>query len=143
MANEINVRVAVTLKKGGVTYKNDVQSWRENVLASVAKGPCVGVIAVPVLGVDISLAELTTPGLCVFTNQSETNFVTIGTHDGTLFHPLLEIGPGKSYPIMLSRDIGEEHEETGTGSTGTVNTLRAKAGVGGGSVNLLVEAFER
>lgn len=140
---DVTVRSTVQVNDGFVKYRNAITSFNFDFVTASPKGPCVGVVAVPSTGVDISLTELTTPGIVVLTNQDPLNWVEVGVHDGTLFHPLLEVGPGECWPIRLSRNLGEEHEETGTGTTGTVNTLRAKCMIPGASINLLVEAFER
>lgn len=141
MANEATVTASLQINKGNLQYHSRPTTWRADVTGS--KGPTPGAVTVPVTGVAIDFSELTTPGLCRVANTEGTggNYVTYGIHDGSLFHPLGELLPGESFPLRLSRDLGEEHSDVGTGTTGTVNQLYFKAN--GGPVNVLVEAFEK
>lgn len=141
MANEISMQVRVRIANGNLKYNNPVTSYTIDM--SGAKGPTPGAIAVPTSGVDVYLSQLTTPGICVFTNLDATNFVEVGIKDPqtNVFYPLMEIGPGESYPIKLTRNLGEQYSGSGTGTTSPENYLRLKANTA--ACNVQVEAFER
>lgn len=140
MANEATVRSGLTIRKltGAAIHidHNKQRTFRANIAGE--KGPCVGAISAAVAGTDVDLSELDQAGLCCFTNQDDTNYVTGGIWDGE-FHPLFELLPGESYVMRLSRLLTFEYG-AGTGTTGSGNTLRFKASTA--PVNVLVEAFE-
>lgn len=125
MASEIQVRTQVTIRKGNVDYRSNPARSVETMVGE--GGPTPGAILVSIAGVDINLSQLTTPGRVWVQNQDDTNYVTIGVHDGTLFHPFLEVLPGNHESFRFSRDIGQEHDVPGTGSTGNVNTMHIVA----------------
>lgn len=140
MANEARVNSGLAINKGNLTYSALPTTFLADV--SGTKGPSPGALTVDATGEDVSFAELAQPGLCRLMNleASGGSYVEWGIHDGSLFHPVGEIGPGESYVIRLSRNLGEEHTEPGTGTTGVVNAFYLRA-VSGTCV-VLVEAFE-
>lgn len=148
MANEARILSSLTLRKvsnGRVVL--EYQNRPATFIADVdgAKGPTPGAFAVSIYGTDCDLSELTQPGLAVFKNLDDTNWVEYGIRDPeTLkFYPLGALLPGEEYVIRLSPNLYEEYPEVGTG-TGTsgagTNTLRFRANYAG--VNVSVEAFE-
>lgn len=139
MANEIAIRVSMTVRNGNIDYSSRPTAF--NVTQSVAEGPTPGMVLVSEDGTDIDLSQLTTPGWTRFQNYSTTNFVAIGRWDPVenRFYPFLELKPGEHCIVRLSRHVEEEYVGTGTGTVAAATTLRAKAN--GGSVNLLVESF--
>lgn len=146
MANEARLNISMSIRKvssgGVVQLRHDV---REAFVATVTgtKGPTPGSIAVDLDGTDIVFSELITPGLCRLTNQDATNFVEVGIRDPAtgLFYPVIELLPGETFVVRLSRNLQEDYTNTGTGTSGPINYLHAKANVA--AVNLLVEAFEQ
>lgn len=138
MANEATVNCSLQIRLGNGMYQSQPSSFRADV--STFKGPSPGAVTVATTGTNIDLSQLVQPGLCRIQNLSDTYLVEVGIHDGALFHPLLELLAGESYVMRLSRNIGEEEDVPGTGTTGDVNTLCLRA-VGGSAV-CLVEAFE-
>lgn len=144
MANEATVRSSLTILKtsGNVNllnYGGKPDSFAVDVTGT--KGPCPGAVTVATAGTDIDLTELTTPGLVQFHNQDATNYVEVGVKDASTgrFYPLFEVGPGESYVLKFSRNVGDEwYSTTGTDSG---NSLHAKANTD--SVVLFVGAFER
>lgn len=149
MANEGQVRNSLTVLKtdgSGKTildYRSNPTAYTVDVTGS--KGPTPGAITVSTAGTDVDLSELTTPGLCRIANVSVLSYMEVGIWDpaaGRLYL-MMELDPGESNVIKLSRDI---QEETGTGDPGTAvldtdNRLRLKA-IGASGV-ALVEAFEK
>lgn len=140
MANEITVQTSLVINSGNLSWRSPVQTFRDDLTTATPKGPSPGAVTVPTTGVDISLAEFTTPGWMDVYNNSPSYHVDVGIHDGSLFHPLIEVGPGRKATFKLSRNLFEEHTISGTGTTGNINTLHAKAY--GGSANVVFNGFE-
>lgn len=138
MANEATLRVSLAVRTGHIDFRSQPTGYNSTVVG--AKGPTPGAITVTTAGVDVSFAELTTPGWCQLQNTDESNYVEWGLHDGSLFHPVGELGPGETYVFKFSRNLGEEHVALGTGTTGTVNTFHLKANTA--SCVVIVNAFE-
>lgn len=105
-------------------------------------GPTPGLIEVPVSGIDVDLSALTyLGGLIRFQNLSNTNWVEIGSWDGSIFRPLFELLPGEFYVMRLARNLGSIYG-TGTGTSGTdVTTIRLNAD--GSMCPCKVEAYNR
>lgn len=144
MADEARVTSSLNiLKRSGSTVVMDYQSRPGAFTADVTgtKGPSPGAITALSTGSDVDLSQLTTPGLCRIMNLDDEVVIEYGISDGSVFHPLGEVLPGESYVLRLSRNLGEEHDQPGTGTTGTVNQLMVR-GVGADAV-ALVEAFEK
>jgi len=147
MSDEITVRSSLHIRKE--TSSGEVQleylpkptTFTDDLTG--VKGPTPGAFDASILGTDVDLTELTTPGYCRIRNLDDTNFVTVGIWDpeGSTFHPFLELGPMKHVDLQLSRYIQEEYG-TGTGTTGAgTNRLRVKADTA--TCNVSVEAFEK
>lgn len=143
MTNEATVRAGLSIRKlsGGIVtldYRSNPQQF--NATVDGTKGPVPGAITVTTGGTDVDLSELTTPGLGRIMNLDPTNFVTYGTYDPDTgrFYPLQEVLPGETYPLRLSRSLGQEL--VGTGTAGG-NTFRIKADTA--SCNVLLEIFEK
>ncbi len=140
MANEIQVRASLQIKKDNLDYSSKPTSFKADMTGS--KGPSPGALTATVDGIDVDFSELTTPGMCRIQNLDPDNFVEYGIWDpeGSTFYPLGELLPGESYPLRLSRNLQEEFM-TGTGTTGAdTNRLRIKADTA--SCDVVVEAFE-
>lgn len=139
MANEAQVRCTLQIRKDYLNYYSQPSGFNATVTGT--KGPTPGAITVSTDGTDVDLSELDSPGLCRLMNLDSTNYVKYGIWEPltSTFYPLGELLPGESYVLRLARDIGEQYE-TGTGTTGAVNTFRIQA------MNdpcvVLVEAFE-
>lgn len=147
MANEARVTSNLSIlklrssdNKVLLQYNGQPSAFQADV--SGTKGPTPGAITVALAGTDVDLSELTQPGLCRISNQDDTNFVEYGIREpGTnTFYPLGELLPGESYVLRLSRNIQEEYQGTGTGTSTATNFLHFKANTA--PVNVLVEAFE-
>lgn len=137
MANEISVNLSVSVRKGNLS-ENISANFRAN--QDGTGGPTPGVLSISTAGEDITLTDLVTPGLCVAQNVDDDNYIELGVHDGTLFHPFLELQPGETYVFRFSRNINEEQDVAGTGTTGNVNTIFARANTA--AAWLLIKAFE-
>lgn len=133
MANEATVRTSLQIRKtSGQTTLLEYASQPSGFLATVTgtKGPTPGAMLASTTGTDVSLTQLTTPGLCRIMNQDVTNFVEVGIFDGVItFYPLMKLLAGESYVFRLSADV-----EAGAA------TLRIRANTA--AVNVLVECFE-
>jgi len=138
MANEAVLQVGLRIQKGNLSYQSLPQSFTATVTGS--KGPTPGAITVTTAGVNVDLSGLTTPGLCRLMNLDSTNVVEWGVHDGSIFHPVGEMLPGESYVIRFSRNLLEEEDVPGTGTTADINAFMLRAV--GGSCICLVECFE-
>lgn len=142
MADEAQVNCSLRIRKisGSVILLDHPhnRSFRATVVGT--KGPTPGALTVDLDGESIAFAELTTPGLCWIENNDGVNRIEWGIMDSGIFHPVGEVLPGEAYPIRLSRNLGEEHTEPGTGTTGPVNTFYVKAY--GAPVNCGVHAYE-
>ena len=90
MANEITVALNVVVRKGNLseTLTANFKADQDGV-----GGPTPGVLSISTAGEDITLTDLVTPGLCVAQNVDSTNYIELGVHDGTLYHPSLELQP--------------------------------------------------
>lgn len=148
MSNEARIRSGLQILKRNATGDRtllDYQARPESFAADVTgtKGPVPGAITCTTAGTDISFSELTTPGLCRIMNLDSNNYVEVGIWEptGSIFYPLMELLPGESYVIRLSRNLQEQYAGTGTGTTAPTNTVRVKANAA--SCVVLVEAFEK
>jgi hypothetical protein len=131
MADEASIRSSLQISKGNLEYQSKPTQF--NVDVSGTDGPTPGAVSIATAGTDIDLSELTTPGLCRLMNLDATNYVEYGIWDGTTFHELGEIGPGETYVLKLSRNIGD-----GVGTD--YENLRLKANTA--ACVVIVEAFE-
>lgn len=122
MANEARISFSLSITKGNLEYTK-AGNFQADVTGT--KGPVPGALAISTSGVTIDFSELSTPGLVVFKNLDDTNFVEVGAYVSTTFYPLFELLPGESYLLRLSRNLG---------------TLRARANTA--AINLSIEAFE-
>ena len=140
MANEATVSCSLSVRKGNIQYQSNPRTFSATVTGT--KGPSPGAITAPTAGVAVDLSELVQPSLCRIQNLDDTNFVEVGIRDteADLFFPLMELLPGESYVIRLTRNIGEEYTGFGTGTSAATNTLWIKADTA--ACVVLVEAFE-
>ena len=143
MADEADVRISVNIEGDNLKYRSHPTGFRADVTGR--KGPTPGAVAVTLLGVNIDLSQLTTPGLCVIKNlaaDDTTDYVTVGIYDTSAgrYYPVVELLPGEMYAYRLSRNLG--HEISGTAS-GTVSGSRLQLRSHVGTVNVSVEAFEK
>lgn len=138
MSNEIAIQQQLTIRNGNMSYRNGpLVSFLAN--QSNIGGPAPGQIIVATTGTDVSFSQLTLPGVVHLENFDPTNFFTYGIWDGAKFQPLGEVLAGEQYILRLSRELGYDYI-TGTGTTGSGNTLRLKADTA--SIRAFVGAFE-
>lgn len=141
MADEASVRTSLQVKSGNLEYQSQPTAFLADV--TTAKGPTPGAITVAVGGTSVDLSQLTRPALCRVMNLDDTNYLEVGVWDVSLavFYPLLELLPGESYVVRLSRNLSLEEPGTGSGTAfngGT--TLRLKAHTA--ACVALVECFD-
>lgn len=141
MANEATVLASVRIIRGNLRYQNQPTSFQVDVDTTV--GPSPGAIAVPTDGVDVYFDQISEPGICVIRNLDQDNYVEVGIKDPQTdtFYPMIEVGPGETWPMKLSRNLGEQYAGSGTGTTAPENYLRLKAN--GASCIVIVDAFGR
>lgn len=137
--NEASLRISLQVKLGNLDYQSRPTAFNADV--SVARGPTPGELNVSKFGTDVDLSLFTVPGLVWMQNMDTVNFVEYGVWNGSLFFPLGELLPGEFFALRLSRNIGKDYTNTGTGITGTINKLRLKANTANSLVR--VEVFEK
>ncbi|WP_010584449.1 hypothetical protein [Schlesneria paludicola] len=104
MANEATVTANLKVVKGKLQYQSQPTSYQADI--SVANGPSPGAVTVTTgAGVDINLSQLATPALTRVANLDSTNFVSIGLKIGGTYYPFMELKPGESQVIRLSRTV--------------------------------------
>ncbi len=142
MSNEIRVQSSLQVRKGELDYSSRPTSFNANMAGS--RGPTPGMVMCSPTGTDIDLTQLAVlGGVCRIQNLDPTNYIECGPYDPnvTTYLPFIELLPGESYPLRLSRFLGSEMGNVpGTGTTGSSVRLRIK-GVGG-TCPVLVEAFD-
>lgn len=137
MANEATIGCSLRIRSGNINYTSAPSTFRADV--SESTGPTPGEISVGQYGVNVSLTNITTPGLCRIQNRSDTWPVLVGIHDGLIFFPLMEILPTECYVIRLWRHLGDELTGTGTGTPSDDNRFHLKSV--GGTARVCVEVF--
>ena len=138
MADEVTIRVEMNVLKDNLDYRMRPNSFSGD-MNGAANGPSPGAVLATVTGTNVDFSQLTTPAYCRIQNLDTVNYVEVGIWDGLKFYPLLEILPGETYPMRLSRNLTQEFG-TGTGTTGSaINQLQIRAY--NQSCNVLVEAF--
>ena len=123
MAGKATVTAGIDILNGTHAYRNYPTQFQVTLSQTDSgAGPYIGSVDVPVIGIDVSLAELTRlGGLALIRNADATNYMTVGISDGTEFFPFQEVWAGEHYPLRFSRHLGKSFESTGT-STGTFDT---------------------
>lgn len=145
MANEIQFRSSLRVTNGNRDYRSNPTSFTRDQVTSSPAGETPGEIAVTTTGVNVDLSHLAEAGVCWMHNVDDTNFVTVGIYDPDtlVFYPMLEIGPGECYPVVLSRRIGRQYPGAGTSTSGGGSnpTFRMRADTA--SCKVVVHAFDR
>lgn len=134
------VNVSVRIVQGNLTYQNQPTAFSPAVNGT--NGPTPGATTISTNGTDVTFSQLDSlGGLCVLRNIDPTNYVTVGIRDKTSneFYPLMDILPGETYPIRLSKDLGKEEAGTGTFS-GSNAVFHAKSNTA--NVILTIDAFD-
>lgn len=127
----------------GTTYSQRPTQGSFQFDVAAAGGPSPGGFTAAVLGTDVDLSALATPGACIIRNYDPSNYVTVGIRDPETnrFYPFLKVGPGQSFPLYLAPDIEEEYQTgTGTLSPAGSNRLHIRANLAPCPVS--VEAYE-
>ena len=137
MANEGQHNSSFTILKGNVNYRAHPSSYTFTVEGD-GKGPSPGAVTATPAGVDVSMAQLTTPGHCRIRNLG-TNPVHYGLHDGSNFFPFGMVRAGEHVDFCFSTLFGDILNDTGTGDAGDCS-LRVLAE--NGDTDVTVEAFE-
>jgi hypothetical protein len=143
MSDEARIRVSLEITNGNLNHRSYPTDYNADV--SGQKGPTPGAIGVTIYGTVVDFSELTTPGFCRLSNQSDTETVDYGMYDPETdkFYPLGEIPPGEFYLVRFSSLMGGEYPGagTGTGTSGPITNnfmIRSRTE----SCDVLVEAFE-
>lgn len=144
MSNEATIRSGLTIRQSSLfNYNQPGFGLFQASLTTPIKGPCPGLITIPVGGIAVTFPYLTTPGLCFLKNLSSSNFVEIGIRDPVTnkFYPLDELLPGEEYVKRFSRNLLEYYSGTGTGTSAGINYLWFKANTA--PCDVIVDAFEK
>jgi hypothetical protein len=142
MSNEFAVRHITTLRKANNNYQTPPNKASYNLNQENEGGPVVGQIDVPTTGVDLDLSGLSFPGVWEGWNLDASNEVELCIHDGSVAHPFACLPPGgKVQSGLFPRTLGQERTATGTGTTATVNTVRAFAN--NSTCKIVLYVFER
>lgn len=138
MSNEATITVNIGIELDHLSY-NEGGGFSADV--SLANGPTPGVLLVSTTGTDVSLVQLTTPGLCYIKNLDTVNFVHYGIRDveTSRYYPLGELLPGEEYVLRLARYLGQEYTDTGTSPA--TNKLHFRSDTA--ACRVRVEAFEK
>lgn len=142
MANEIRVQSLLQINKTGLVYTTPSSAFQDDMEAT-PRDITPGHLIATTIGVDIDLSKVTNPGWTEFRNLDATNSVAFGiwNPDQSEFYPFALLGPGQHFIMPLHPLINQEFANTGTGTTGQLNTLRALAQYA--SCNISVKVFER
>lgn len=143
MASEVTVTLQLAIsnvQNGGSFNHRSSPTQFTGDLGSV-RGPYPGLVVATLDGTDVSFTPLVRAGYIWMHNLDPDNYVEFGVHDGSLFHPLGEIDPGTFCLFKLSRNLGEEHTEPGTGTGPRVNTFMIRADTA--PCDVQVFAFDR
>lgn len=124
MADEIRLNLNVTVRKPAASFDKQALKVNKTFDQTGVGGPSPGRISLTTSDTVISLAGLTTPGLCVMTNHDPTNSIEYGPTASGAINPLGLLLPGMANVIYLKSGI----------------TLRARA-IGGTCV-CSFEAYE-
>lgn len=140
MTREIRFNYGLQIDKDNLHYRPAAIQFSADM--DTASGPTPGVITATTHGTTVSFAGITTPGVCTITNLDATNYVEVGIWDGASFFPLMEVLPGESWPLRLSRFLGSEYGTSTPGTaTQTGNVLRVRAHLA--SCKVVVSAFNK
>jgi hypothetical protein len=143
MANEAALNWNLSIRKDNLIHR-DNGSFQVDVSGTL--GPVPGGVTVPMTGRIVDFQGfIVEPGMCVVKNYDETYSFEVGIYDlqTNVFYPLSEVGPGESYPLKLSRNLLEQYDDTGTGTSAPENKLMLK-GIGNPTpINAYLGAFEK
>lgn len=144
MANEIEVRFSLQIKKDSIgnTYRAQPTVFRCD-WAGV-KGPTPGILTISVGHTVVDFSQLATMGGWIrLQNMDPTNTVSWGVYDQTnnKFIPVGDLKPGEFCGFRTSRYLNVE-EVPGTGTTPTSGTVKFALKASVAPCNVLVEAFE-
>lgn len=139
MTNEVRINTSMNIRAstGPLQYQNEPSSFQANM--SGAQGPSPGSVIATPNGTVVTFPGLTSPRLCRIMNQDPTNWIAVGMYDGVHFYPMIELLPGETYIVRLSRHLGGEYTTTGTGSIGHPGALMVKCPAA--NAEALIEAF--
>lgn len=143
MASEVRINAGLVITEDqDRQYASRPGAFTDDLVTGVMVGPFPGTLSIPTAGRDIYFTEFE-PGWCFLHNLDDTNFVEVGIFDTitSRFHPLLELPPGKGFPVKLSRNLSEQYTGSGTGTTAPESYLRLKADTAACFVQ--IEAFKR
>lgn len=139
MASEARINSGLQIKVGELDYVSRPSAFTADV--SAASAPTPGQVTALVTPTIVSLTARSVPGLARVQNLDATNYVEIGTYnsDDGDFQPMLEMLPGESYVVRMSRILGKEVVGTGTDASTVSLAMRANTA----SCICLVEVFEK
>lgn len=148
MSSEARVTAGLQITVGKLSYQSQPGSFVADVSSAGGAGPTPGAILATQSGVSVDLSKLTVlGGLARVQNMDSTNFIQIGMYDpdtGKTYW-FMDVLPGESYPLRLSRSYQNE-SNTGTGTSGSSVAYRVRVDPSqayGTTAYCLFEAFNR
>lgn len=147
MSGEITVSATLKVKMGNLDYQSRPTQLKADLVTARPPGP--GQVYCPANVVtSVSFANMSNPGWCRIQNLGDdaglSQYVDVGMYDTVngIFLPMIELLNGDSYPVRLSRNLGEV--DSVPAPTGTSVYTRAVLAILslGYDVKVLVEAFD-
>jgi len=103
MANEIQMTAGLSVTNGTLQFNSLPKTVA--ITQTTKNGPSPGAVTVSTSGTTVSLASLTTPGVCWLFNNDATNYVRYGLYISSTFYPFGKLKPGEGAVFRLSDDI--------------------------------------
>lgn len=129
MANEVTFRTELNIAAGNLAYRASANFQTD---MDGRLGPSPGAFVAPLAGTAVDLSALSQPGFCVLRNLGEEGYVEVGISDGTEFYPFMELLPGETFTVRLSRFLGKSLDDS----------LSGTASYDGGTYSLFVKAVD-
>jgi hypothetical protein len=127
---------------GGIIYQSQPTTF--TVAQLLAIGPTPGALLASIHGTQVSLAQLTTPGLCLFANVDQTNYYQWGVYLPlyAIFVPIGAVYPGQIWGFYLDQYFGRG-EGSDTGTTPEESGIQLWIKGIGGPTQAVVSAFNQ
>ena len=125
---------------GGLTYQSQPTTF--TVAQLLAIGPTPGALLASIHGTQVSLAQLTTPGLCLFANVDQSNYYQYGPYDPVAdkFYTFGVVYPGQVWGMYLDPYFGRA-EGTSPGTSPSESGIQLWLKAIGGPCQAIVSCF--
>ncbi len=141
MADEARLQVSLQVVNGNLNYQSRPTAFTADM--STAKAPTPGRVLAAVLGTDVDLSQITTPGLAWLMNLDPTNFVEYGLWDEStnVFYVIGELLPGECFTLRLSRHMLVSYQ--GSSTVAGVDWVRLRLKADTAACECWVDVFEK